>query len=74
MKADHNKSKVSDLGRMTSTARPALSLTDSLNCLPVTASGSTSAQVIASGLYVLRLQETDCELNWSDANIVMNLR
>lgn len=47
-----------DLGRMRRTARPSLSLTGNLNCLPVSASGSISAQVIASGRYVLRLHVT----------------
>ena len=46
-----------DLGRITRTARPCLSRTPSLNCLPVTASGSISCHVIASGLKVLRLQK-----------------
>ena len=47
-----------DLGRMRRTARPSLSLTGNLNCFPVSASGSISAQVIASGRYVLRLHCT----------------
>ena len=38
-----------DLGRMRRTARPSLSLTGNLNCFPVSASGSISVQVIASG-------------------------
>lgn len=47
-----------DLGRMRRTARPSLSLTGILNCFPVSASGSISVQVIASGRYVLRLHQT----------------
>lgn len=42
--------RMTDLGRITRTARPCLSLTPSLNCLPVTASGSISCHVMASGL------------------------
>lgn len=49
---------LADLGRIRRTARPSLSLTGNLNCFPVSASGSISAQVIASGRYVLRLHGT----------------
>ncbi len=53
---DDSNNRMTDLGRITRTARPCLSLTPSLNCLPVTASGSISCHAMASGLYVLRLQ------------------